>query len=112
MRNYINHQLKRICLLSFFIAGWFIQVIAQGFSPETKTRLQHVIDSFQNNPANPFVGGVAAAIKVDGLAFWQGTTGYAARNVDAQNNLLAGGTLFTTSTFQGSTALLKHLLLL
>ncbi len=98
MRNYINHQLKRICLLSFFIAGWFIQVIAQGFSPETKTRLQHVIDSFQNNPANPFVGGVAAAIKVDGLAFWQGTTGYAARNVDAQNNLLAGGTLFTTST--------------
>jgi len=72
--------------------------MAQGFSPETRSRLQHVIDSFQNNPANPFVGGIAAAIKVDGLAFWQGTTGYAARNVDAQNNLLAGGTAFTTST--------------
>ena len=35
MRNYIYHQLKRICLLSFFIAGWFIQAIAQGFSTES-----------------------------------------------------------------------------
>jgi len=81
----------------FILAGLSIHAIAQGFSPESKTRLQHVIDSFQNNPANPFVGGIAAAIKVDGLAFWQGTTGYAARNVDAQNNLLAGGTPFTGS---------------
>ena len=98
MRNYIYHQLRCISLLLFLLAGWSIQLTAQGFSPETKTRLQHVIDSFQNNPANPFVGGIAAAIKVDGLAFWQGTTGYAARNVDAQNNLLAGGSAFTTST--------------
>jgi CubicO group peptidase (beta-lactamase class C family) len=98
MRNYIYHQLKSICLLLFLLAGCLIHTIAQGFSPETKTRLQHVIDSFQNNPANPFIGGIAAAIKVDGLAFWQGTTGYAALNVDAQNNLLPGGTAFTTGT--------------
>ena len=71
---------------------------AQGFSPQTVTRLQHILDSFQNNPANPYVGGMTAAIKVDGLAFWQGATGYAARNVDANNNLLPGGTPFETST--------------
>ena len=44
------------------------------------------------------MGGISAAVKVDGLAFWQGTTGYAARNVDAQNNLLPGGTAFTSET--------------
>jgi D-alanyl-D-alanine carboxypeptidase len=98
MRNYINHQLRSFSILILLITGSFIQTMAQGFSPETRARLQHVIDSFQNNPANPFVGGIAAAIKADGLAFWQGTTGYAARNVDAQNNLLAGGTLFTANT--------------
>jgi D-alanyl-D-alanine carboxypeptidase len=70
----------------------------QGFSPALQTRLQHIIDSFQNNPANPFIGGMSVAIKVDELALWQGATGYAARNVDAQNNLLPGGTPFTTHT--------------
>ncbi|HJS54030.1 MAG TPA: serine hydrolase domain-containing protein, partial [Chitinophagaceae bacterium] len=87
---------------------WHLQVIliatvpalsfSQGFSSQTTDRLQHVIDSFQNNPANPYVGGMSAAIKVDGLAFWQGATGHAARNVDADNNLLPGGTTFETST--------------
>jgi len=87
---------------------WYLQLIllvampalsfSQGFSPQTNGRLQHVIDSFQNNPANPYVGGMSAAIKVDGLAFWQGATGHAARNVDADNNLLPGGTSFETST--------------
>jgi D-alanyl-D-alanine carboxypeptidase len=71
---------------------------SQGFSPQTQARLQHIIDSFQNNPANPYIGGMAAAIKVDGLAFWQGAAGYAARNVDAANNLLPGGTPFQTTT--------------
>ena len=71
---------------------------SQGFSSQTTARLQHVIDSFQNNPANPYVGGMSAAIKVDGLAFWQGATGHAARNVDGNNNLLPGGTPFETST--------------
>ena len=71
---------------------------SQGFSPQTVARLQHVIDSFQTNPANPYIGGMSAAIKVDGLAFWQGATGHAARNVDGNNNLLPGGTPFETST--------------
>lgn len=69
MRKYIHHSLKSISLMLFILAEWSLQATAQGFSPETKSRLQHVIDSFQNNPANPFVGGIAAAIKVDGLAF-------------------------------------------
>jgi D-alanyl-D-alanine carboxypeptidase len=71
---------------------------AQGFSPQTTGRLQHIIDSFQSNPANPYVGGMSAAIKVDGLAFWQGATGHAARNVDGDNIPLPGGTSFETST--------------
>ncbi|HEX6849439.1 MAG TPA: serine hydrolase [Chitinophagaceae bacterium] len=71
---------------------------AQGFAPETVNRLQHVIDSFQNNPSNPYIGGMSASIKVDGLAFWQAATGHAARNVDGNNNLLPGGTAFQTTT--------------
>jgi D-alanyl-D-alanine carboxypeptidase len=70
--------------------------MAQGFSQQTQNRLQQVLQAFQDDPS--FVGGMSAAIKVDGLAFWEGATGYAARNVDAQNNLLPGGTAFTTST--------------
>lgn len=71
---------------------------AQGFSPETKLRLQKAIKNFQDDPTQPFIGGISAAVKVDGLALWQGVTGYAARNIDAQNNLLPGGTPFTTET--------------
>ena len=97
MRTYLHHPLRSIGFLLLFTTGYFI-AIAQGFSPETKQRLQHVIDSFQNDPANPYVGGMSAAINVDGLASWQGATGFAARNVDAQNNLLAGGSPFTTAT--------------
>jgi len=78
------------------VATLFIR--AQGFSPQVQNHLQKIIDSFQNNPANPFIGGMSVAIKVDGLALWQGATGYAARNVDAQNNLLPGGTPFTIHT--------------
>ena len=70
----------------------------QGFSPQVQHRLKTVIDSFQNNPANPFIGGMSVAVKVDGLALWQGATGFAARNVDAQNNLLPGGIPFTVNT--------------
>lgn len=74
------------------------QVSGQGFSTGTQERLQEVLETFQNDPGNPYVGGIVAAIKVDGLAYWEGATGYAARNVDAQNNLLPGGTAFTTAT--------------
>jgi D-alanyl-D-alanine carboxypeptidase len=95
-----NHPIlfkKVICLL-VVIASLSIPSGAQGFSSQTQSRLQHVIDSFQSNPANPYVGGMSAAIKVDGLAFWEGSTGFAARNVDGNNNLLPGGTPFLTST--------------
>ena len=67
-----------------------------GFSAQTTSHLQQALQSFQNDPS--FVGGISAAIKVDGLASWEGATGYAARNVDAQNNLLPGGTPLTTGT--------------
>ncbi len=72
--------------------------MGQGFSPRVQKHLQNVMDSFQNNPANPFIGGMSVAIKVDGLTSWQGATGYAARNVDDQNNLLPGGIPFTIKT--------------
>ncbi len=89
---------KQIQLQLLLMTAIPILSFSQGFSPQTVARLQHVIDSFQTNPANPYVGGMSAAIKVDGLAFWQGATGHAARNVDGNNNLLPGGTPFETST--------------
>jgi D-alanyl-D-alanine carboxypeptidase len=89
---------KQLNLQLMLIIAIPVLSFAQGFSPQTAARLQHVIDSFQNNPANPYVGGMSAAIKVDGLAFWQGAAGHAARNVDGNNNLLPGGTSFETST--------------
>jgi D-alanyl-D-alanine carboxypeptidase len=98
MRKSICHPSKHLCLLFFFVSVHFISAHAQGFSLASQNKLQQAIEKFQNDPNHPFVGGISAAIKVDGLAFWQGTTGYAARNVDAQNNLLPGGTAFTTAT--------------
>ena len=89
---------KQLQLQLLLITTIPILSFSQGFSPQTVTRLQHIIDSFQNNPANPFIGGMSAAIKVDGLASWQGATGHAARNVNGNNELLPGGTAFETST--------------
>ena len=90
MRHYFS--ILKQWYLTFILAITLPSLsFSQGFSSQTTARLQHVIDSFQNNPANPFVGGMTAAIKVDGLASWQGATGYAARNVDGNNNLLPGG---------------------
>ncbi len=91
MKSIKTLMVLMILLTTFFSNG-------QGFSPRVQKRLQNVMDSFQNNPANPFIGGISVAIKVDGLAEWQGATGYAARNVDDQNNLLPGGTPFTINT--------------
>jgi D-alanyl-D-alanine carboxypeptidase len=98
MKNYFYCSARLICLLFTLLTSATLYSFAQGFSTETQVRLQKVIDGFQNNPNSPFVGGISAAIKVDGLALWQGATGYAARNVDEQNNLLPGGTPFTTNT--------------
>jgi CubicO group peptidase (beta-lactamase class C family) len=98
MKNY-TYSFKRVIIISLVLLQILLQrSFAQGFSPETEAKLQHVIDSFQNDAVNPYVGGISVAIKVDGLAFWQGATGYAARNVDDQNNLLAGGTTFSVDT--------------
>ena len=97
MKRYMHFSLCSL-LSAIMVLAFCPASTAQGFSPQTEARLQQVLQQFQNNPANPFVGGLSAAIKVDGLAFWEGATGYAARNVDAQNNLLPGGTAFTTST--------------
>lgn len=82
------------CVLFVFLNTGFLS--AQGFSPDTEARLQQVLQTFQNGQS--FTGGISAAIKVDGLAMWKGATGYGARNVDAQNNLLPGGSPFTVST--------------
>jgi D-alanyl-D-alanine carboxypeptidase len=98
MKNYFYHSARHICLLLILFSSATLYSFAQGFSTETQAKLQKVIDGFQNNPNSPFVGGISAAIKVDGLALWQGATGYAARNIDEQNNLLPGGTPFTTNT--------------
>ena len=99
MSNYLKKTAKTLTFILIIILHWsFISLNAQGFSPQTQAKLQHVIDSFQNNPANPYIGGMSAAVKVDGLVSWQGATGYAARNIDGNNNLLPGGTAFTTST--------------
>jgi CubicO group peptidase (beta-lactamase class C family) len=95
MKKYIYRKALHSSLAAIFLSFNASLVCAQGFSPGVQSRLQAVIDSFQNNPANPFIGGMSVAIKVDNLALWQGTTGFAARNVDAQNNLLPGGTPFT-----------------
>jgi D-alanyl-D-alanine carboxypeptidase len=98
MKCVFNYSKKKFFLVVQIIIAVPIISFSQGFSPETITRFQHVLDSFQNNPANPYIGGMSAAIKVDGLAFFQGAAGYAARNVDGNNNLLPGGTAFETST--------------
>lgn len=98
MKTYIYFFKHSIAMLLVIIITSQQKIFTQGFSPATQAKLQHIIDSFQNNPDNPFVGGMSVAIKVDELAFWQGATGYAARNIDEQNNLLPGGTPFTTDT--------------
>lgn len=92
MKNYfycIANHLVFTVLLSF--AG-LVHCFSQGFSPQVQTRLQFILDSFQNNTNPAYVGGMSVAIKSEGLAFWQGATGFAARNIDDQNNLLPGGT--------------------
>ena len=75
-----------------------LSVSAQGFSADTENKLQQVLTTFQTSSQNPVVGGISAAIIVDGLANWKGATGYAARNIDANNNLLPGGTVFAQQT--------------
>lgn len=100
--------ISRICLAGILLLCMTPSVVGQGgptndikekgFTQETRATLQKVLESIVSNPEHPFVGGISAAIKIEGVAFWQGAAGYAARKIDAQNNLLAGGTPFTTGT--------------
>jgi D-alanyl-D-alanine carboxypeptidase len=96
MKKFTYLQPRLIALLLIAVMLNFGTAIGQGFSKQSQNRLQQVLQSFQDDPS--FVGGISAAINVDGLAQWEGATGYAARNIDANNNLLPGGTPFTTTT--------------
>ncbi len=98
MKKHIYPFAFRLGLLLETLCVSSLPLLAQGFSPATEARLQSALNSFVNNPDASFVGGLSAAVKVDGLAFWQGAAGYTARRVDEQNNLLPGGTPFTTRT--------------
>ncbi len=98
MKSDTRRVIRRMSLWVSFMVLTIATIFAQGFSPQTQIRLQKVLDDLQVNAANPVVGGISACINVDGLAVWQGASGYAARNVDADLNLLPGGTPFTTST--------------
>ena len=102
--NLLNKGIQSIFLLFMVLP---FSVLSQGFSPQTEAKLQAVLDGFQNNPSNSYVGGMSAAINVDGLAVWQGATGFAARNVDANNNLLPGGTPFTIQTLSRTYSITK-----
>src|SRR3982751_3244006 len=96
-----------LCGIAFILLGASQPVLSQGFSPETRNNLMQVLQHFQNDPAHPFVGGITAAIKIDDLAEWQGASGFASRNIDASNNLLSGGTPFSTSTLSRAYSVTK-----
>ena len=98
MRSINFQQARRFLTFLIIWINGYQPGYSQGFSPETQAKLQQVIEQFQNDPNHPFIGGISAAINVDGLAIWQGATGYAARNIDGSNNLLPGGTPLTTAT--------------
>lgn len=100
----LMYTISRICLLGILLVATGPSVSGQGgpklqgFTYETQAKLQKVLTDAMNDPTNQFVGGMSAAIKIDGIAFWHGAAGYAARNVDAQNNPLSTGTPFTVNT--------------
>ena len=99
MENSINNFYRSYFHLLLFVLLFAPRLsFSQGFSPVDQEHFQAVIDNFVNDNDNPWVGGIAAAIKIDGLAMWTGASGYASRNIDAASNLLPGGTPFTTDT--------------
>ena len=105
MKRFANCICLRKLACSGILLLFLLQLRAQGFSPATENNLQQVLQSYTNQTG--FVGGISAAIRVNGLAEWKGASGYAARNVDAQNNLLPGGTLFATNTLSRAYSVTK-----
>jgi D-alanyl-D-alanine carboxypeptidase len=100
----LMHTISRICLLGLLLVATGPSVSGQGgpklhgFTYETQAKLQKVLNEAINDPTNRFVGGMAAAIKIDGLAFWQGAAGYAYRNFDQTLMPVEGGIEFTVNT--------------
>jgi D-alanyl-D-alanine carboxypeptidase len=92
MKNFFPQAVARNLVLLLLQGTMAITAFGQGFSNQTKAKFQKVIDDFQIK--TPYIGGMSVAIKVDGIALWQGSTGYSARNIDAQNNLLPGGAIY------------------
>lgn len=98
------YTISRICLLGIFLIAMNPSVLAQGgpgeksFPAEVQAQLQKVLDDYITNPANGYVGGMSAAIKIDDLAFWQGASGYASRYVNEYLQPLSAGDPFTTNT--------------
>ncbi|QMU29896.1 serine hydrolase [Adhaeribacter radiodurans] len=98
MKNYL-YSVFRIASLFFLILSLsHLASFGQGLGHKMEARLQAALDKIQNDKAKPFVGGMSVAVKVENLAKWQGALGYAARNIDKDNNLLPGGTAFKPGT--------------
>jgi CubicO group peptidase (beta-lactamase class C family) len=98
MKKEIYTFCRQKIMLLFALLMMGVWSFSQGFSPNVTARLQQLLDSIQNSATNPVIGGMSVVIDVDGLAVWQGVTGYAARNVDVENNLLPGGVPMTKET--------------
>ncbi|MFL5773636.1 MAG: serine hydrolase [Flavisolibacter sp.] len=106
MRTSVHYRVIHLSLALILLCNVHT-TSAQGLSPQTQARLMQVLQTFQNDPLHPFVGGLSAAIKIDDLADWQGATGFASRNIDGSNNLLPGGTSFTVATLSRAYSVTK-----
>jgi CubicO group peptidase (beta-lactamase class C family) len=98
---------------TYIIAGIILlfistQTIAQnGFSNETKARLQHVVDSFLQQSSPAYVGGMSIAINIHDLATWQGAGGFASQAVNQENYPINSGVPFTTNTVSRAYSITK-----
>lgn len=98
------YTISRICLIGILFVATHPTVLAQGgpaensFPADVQVQLQKVLTDYVSNPANEYVGGMSAAIKIDELALWQGAAGYASRGVNEYLQPIDAGALFTTHT--------------
>ena len=98
------YTISRICLIGILFIALSPSVLAQGgpaeksFPADVQAQLQKVLTDYVSNPANGYVGGLSAAIKIDDLAFWQGAAGYASRGVNEYLQPIDAGSPFTVNT--------------
>ncbi|HEY1112628.1 MAG TPA: serine hydrolase [Chitinophagaceae bacterium] len=103
MRTMMDY-ISRICLSGILLLAMNLSVLAQGgpgensFSTEVQAQLQKVLNDYVSNPANGYVGGMSAAIKIDDLASWQGAAGYASRYVNEYLQPIDAGEPFSVNT--------------